>query len=398
MNILVINAGSSSLKYQLYDMSTEEVLAKGLVERIGSENSVLNHKVRGREDMEIQKPMKGHSDAIKLVMNVLTDSECGVISSFEDITAVGHRVVHGGESFSESVIIDENVIAAIDKNKEFAPLHNPPNLLGIKACMEVMPNAKMVAVFDTAFHQTMPKWAYLYALPYEMYKEKKIRKYGFHGSSHRYIAKRAAEILKKPIEELKIVNCHLGNGSSVCAINGGKSVDTSMGMTPLEGLMMGTRCGDLDPAIVKYIMDSYDLNIDEVMNVLNKKSGFLGLSQVSMDNRDITEAAKAGNKQAQIAVEMLNYQIKKYIGAYAAAMNGVDAIVFTGGIGENNSDLRRDVSQGLSFLGIEIDEKKNELRGVDMQITKENSKVKVLRISANEELMIAHDTLRLVKE
>ncbi len=396
MNILVINAGSSSLKYQLFDMGTEEVLAKGVAERIGAQNSVLKHKVIGREDLKLEQPMKGHSDAIKLVMDVLTDKEHGVISSLEDVAAVGHRVVHGGESFSKSVVIDDEVIMAIDKNKEFAPLHNPANLLGIKACMEIMPHAKMVAVFDTAFHQTMPKWAYLYALPYEMYKEKKIRKYGFHGSSHRYIARRAAEIIKKPIEELKIVNCHLGNGSSVCAIDGGKSVDTSMGMTPLEGLMMGTRCGDLDPAIVKYIMDSYNLNIDEVMDILNKKSGFLGLSQVSMDNRDITDAAKAGNKQAQIAVDMLNYQIKKYIGAYAAAMNGVDAIVFTGGIGENNSDLRRDVSNGLSFLGIEIDEKKNELRGVDMEISKENSNVKVLRISANEELMIAYDTLELV--
>ncbi|MBN2879888.1 MAG: acetate kinase [Clostridia bacterium] len=398
MNILVVNAGSSSLKYQLIDMNTEKPLAKGTAERIGIKNSVLTHKVPGREPVVIEKKMKDHKDAISLMIKALTDSKTGVIASMDEISAVGHRVVHGGESFARSVLIDETVIRAIEKNAELAPLHNPANLMGIRACQNVMPEAKMAAVFDTAFHQSMPEVAYLYAIPYEMYQEKKIRKYGFHGSSHRYVALKAAEMLNRPIEELKLINCHIGNGSSVCAIKYGKSVDTSMGMTPLEGLIMGTRCGDLDPAIIQHIMNSYKMTINEVMDVLNKKSGFLGLSQYSSDNRDIMKAAQAGNKQCQIAVDALEYQLRKYIGAYAAAMDGVDAIIFTAGIGENSPELRTNVIGGLSFLGAAIDEEKNLLREDNMDISAESSRVRVLRIATNEELMIARDTLELISK
>ena len=397
MNILVINAGSSSLKYQLIEMNTDTVLAKGTAERIGISKSRLKHKVPGMDDVLIEQPMESHNEAIKLMVDALTSEEYGVISSMEEINAVGHRVVHGGETFSSSVLIDDNVIKAIEENAQLAPLHNPANLLGIRACQKILPHAKMVAVFDTAFHQTMPEKAYLYAIPYEMYKDKKIRKYGFYGSSHRFIAQRAAELLGRPVEDLKLINCHLGNGSSVCAIAHGKSVDTSMGMTPLEGLMMGTRCGDLDPAIIKHIMDTYNYTIDEVMDTLNKKSGFLGISQLSSDNRDVMEAAAKGNRQCQIAVDVQEYQIKKYIGAYAAAMDGVDAIICTGGIGENSSELRKSVIDQLSFLGMKTDDERNAVRGKDMIITTEASKVKAMRIATNEELMIARDTLELVK-
>lgn len=397
MNILVINAGSSSLKYQLIEMDTDTVLAKGTAERIGIGKSKLKHEIAGKEDILIYEEMDSHSDAIRLMVDTLTNAECGVISSMDEINAVGHRVVHGGETFSSSVMIDEEVIKVIEENAVLAPLHNPANLMGIRACQEIIPHAPMVAVFDTAFHQTMAEKAYLYAIPYEMYREKKIRKYGFHGSSHRYIAFKAVQMLGKSVDELKLINCHLGNGSSVCAIDRGKSVDTSMGMTPLEGLMMGTRCGDLDPAIIKYIMDTYEYSIDEVIDILNKKSGFLGISQFSSDNRDVMDEAVAGNKQCQIAVDILEYQLRKYIGAYAAAMNGVDAIVFTGGIGENNADLRRNVINNLSFLGAKIDDEKNATRGQDMDISAEGSVVRVLKIATNEELMIARDTLDLVK-
>ena len=396
MNILVVNAGSSSLKYQLINMDNETVLAKGTAERIGDKKSNLKHKIAGKETVKIYEQMKNHREAIKLMIDTLTHKDYGVISSMNEISAVGHRVVHGGETFSGSILIDDNVIKAIEENAELAPLHNPANLMGIRACQEIMPGAKMAAVFDTAFHQTMPEVAYLYAIPYEMYTEKKIRKYGFHGSSHRYVAQKAAQMLGKPLEELKLINCHLGNGSSICAINKGKSVDTSMGMTPLEGLVMGTRCGDLDPAIIQHIMHTYNYSIDDVMDILNKKSGLLGLSQFSSDNRDVMAEAKAGNKQCQIAVDALDYSIKKYIGAYAAAMDGVDAIIFTAGIGENNEDLRKNVIDGLSFLGVTIDEEKNLSREDNVEISVDGCKVKALKIATNEELMIARDTLELI--
>lgn len=395
MNILVINAGSSSLKYQLIDMATETVLAKGNAERIGGEGSNLRHRPTGKPDVRFTRPLSDHKEAIKLAIDALMDNVHGVITSIDEISAVGHRVVHGGEQFSGSVIINDEVMEAIYENVVLAPLHNPANIMGIKACKQIMPNTPMVAVFDTAFHQTMSKTAYLYAIPYEMYLEKKIRKYGFHGSSHRYVVERAAEMMGRPLEELKLITCHLGNGSSICAVDGGKSVDTSMGMTPLEGLIMGTRCGDLDPAIVQYIMESYEMTIDEVMDVLNKKSGFIGLSQFSSDMRDVLDAAIAGNAQCKIAVNHLEYGIKKYVGAYAAIMNGVDAVVFTAGIGENNPGLRKDVIDGLSFLGLKIDEEKNMLIEDDIDLSAEGSKTKTLLIATNEELMIARDTLEL---
>ena len=396
MNILVINAGSSSLKYQLINIKTEEVLAKGIAERIGEKNSRLWHKVQGYDDQIISVYLSSHQDAILLMIKAMVHPEYGVISSIKEISAIGHRVVHGGETFSDSVIIDDKVIKAIEKNIELAPLHNPANLMGITAFRKIAPNLPMVAAFDTAFHTTIPESAYLYAIPYEMYKEKNIRRYGFHGLSHRYVAQKAAEMLCTPIEKLKLVSCHLGNGASICAIDKGKSVDTSMGMTPLEGLMMGTRCGDLDPSIIEYIMSSYNYTINEVMKILNKESGFLGLSQLSMDNRDVTNAAKDGNKQCQAAIDLFEYRIKKYIGAYAAAMNGVDGIIFTGGIGENSQELRRNVCKGLSYLGLAFGEGRDENVDGDVFISHECSRVKAFRIGTNEELMIAQDVLRLI--
>jgi acetate kinase len=396
MNVLVLNAGSSSLKYQLIDMDGEKVRAKGLVERIGFKNSGLRHMMPDGRELKIDEYTKDHMTALELVIAYLTQNDTKVISSIEEINAVGHRVVHGGSVFSSSVIIDDMVIKEIEENIYLAPLHNPANLMGIKACLNIMPDIPMIAVFDTAFHQSMPETAYLYALPYEMYEEKSIRRYGFHGTSHRYIAQRTAEILSRPLDELQIINCHLGNGSSVCAIKNGESIDTSMGMTPLEGLMMGTRCGDLDPALIKHIMDAYDYTIEEVMDILNNKSGFLGLSKYSSDNRDVLMAAENGNRQCRVAADVFEYQIKKYIGAYAAAMNGVDAIVFTGGIGENNSQLRKNVVGGLSFLNVDIDDERNKERGYDDDIASDESSIRVLRISTNEELIIARDTKELV--
>jgi len=398
MNILVINCGSSSLKYQLINMNEEKVYAKGLCERIGIDGSRLKHTPSGKDTIIIEAPMPNHKEAVKMVLDALTHEEYGVVKSMDEISAVGHRVVHGGESFSESVIIDEEVKKAIEACSELAPLHNPPNLIGIEACQHLMPNTPMVAVFDTAFHQTMPNYAYLYAIPYELYEKHKIRRYGFHGTSHKYVAYRAAELLGKPIEELKIVTCHLGNGASVCAVKNGKSVDTSMGFTPLAGLVMGTRCGDIDPAIVTYLQDKENLSVQEVDNLLNKKSGVLGLSGISSDFRDIEDAVKEGNEKAAVTMDVFNYIVAKYVGAYAAAMNGLDAIVFTAGLGENNHEVRRDVCKYLEFLGVKIDEEKNQCRGVERDFSAEGAKIRTLVIPTNEELMIARETKNLLKK
>ena len=397
MKILVINAGSSSLKYQLIDIETEEVLAKGLCERIGIEGSRLKHSPEGKDEVIIEKPMKDHSDAIKMVLEALTDKEYGVIADMSEISAVGHRVVHGGEAFSKSVVIDDTVKKTIEECIPLAPLHNPPNIIGIEACEKSMPDVPQVAVFDTAFHQTMPPKAFMYALPYELYQKDKIRRYGFHGTSHKYVSSQAAEMLGKPIEELKIITCHLGNGSSITAVDGGKSVDTSMGFTPLAGVVMGTRSGDIDPAIVKFIADSEHMSLDKVDALLNKESGVLGVSGVSSDFRDLQSAAEEGNERAALALEMFMYSVKKCIGEYAVAMGGLDAIVFTAGVGENSGDVRRGVLEGTEFLGIKIDPEKNKLRGQKVEISTPDSKVKVLIIPTNEELMIARETAALVK-
>lgn len=396
MKILVINCGSSSLKYQLINMENETVMAKGLVERIGIEGSILTHRPDGLDKVIIQQPMKDHKDAIKLVLDALIDSKHGVIKDMNEISAVGHRVVHGGEKYSSSVLIDEDVMKTLKECTHLAPLHNPPNIIGINACRALMPGTPMVAVFDTAFHQTMPKHAYMYALPYELYEKYGIRRYGFHGTSHRYVSHEAAKMLSKKISECRIITCHLGNGASVAAVLNGKSVDTSMGFTPLEGLVMGTRCGDMDPAIVTFLENEGKMSVDEVNNVMNKKSGVLGISGVSSDFRDIEKAAEEGNERAKLALEVFNYRVKKYIGAYAAAMGGVDAIVFTAGLGENAASAREDICKGLEFLGVEIDSDKNNVRGHKAVISKDNSKVKILLIPTDEELMIARDTQEIV--
>ncbi|NLK20973.1 MAG: acetate kinase [Epulopiscium sp.] len=398
MNILVINCGSSSLKYQLINMKEEQVYAKGLCERIGIEGSRLKHTPEGKETIIKESPMPNHKEAVRLVIDALTDKEYGVIEGMDEISAVGHRVVHGGESFSESVIIDEEVIKAIEACSDLAPLHNPPNLIGIEACKYLMPNTPMVAVFDTAFHQTMPQHAYLYAIPYELYEKHKIRRYGFHGTSHKYVAYRAAEILQKPIEELKIVTCHLGNGASVCAIDRGESVDTSMGFTPLAGLVMGTRCGDIDPAIVSFIMEKENISAHEADDILNKKSGVLGLSGVSSDFRDIENSMEDGNDRAKLAMDVFNYTVTKYVGSYAAAMGGLDAIVFTAGLGENNHEVRRDICKYLGFFGVKVDEEKNNCRGIERDFSSPDAKVHSLVIPTNEELMIARETKNLLKK
>ncbi|QIB26237.1 acetate/propionate family kinase [Caloranaerobacter azorensis] len=396
MKILVINCGSSSLKYQLIDMTNEEVLAKGLAERIGIDGSRVKHRTIGKEEVIIEKPMPNHKVALEIVLNALTDSEHGAIKSMEEISAVGHRVVHGGEKFSGSVVIDDEVLKVLRECSDLAPLHNPPNIMGIEACQELMPNTPMVGVFDTAFHQTMPKSSYIYPLPYELYEKYGIRKYGFHGTSHKYVSNRAAEILGKDINELNIITCHLGNGASLAAIKRGKSIDTSMGFTPLEGLVMGTRCGDIDPAIVTFLMEKENMSISEVNNLLNKKSGVLGISGVSSDFRDIEEAAAKGNERAQLALDKFTSRVKKYIGAYAAIMGGVDVIVFTAGLGENSPETREAICEGLEFMGIEIDKDKNKVRGKETIVSTENSKVKVLVVPTNEELMIARETKALV--
>ncbi len=395
MKILVINAGSSSLKYQFIDMDNMSVIAKGLCERIGIDGR-LKHTPAGKDTIVMDKAMKNHTDAIGFVIDALTDKDHGVITSMDEISAVGHRVVHGGELFSESVVIDEDVKKSIEACIELAPLHNPANLTGIVACENVIPHAKQVAVFDTAFHQTMPPEAYLYALPYEYYTNHKIRRYGFHGTSHKYVTGRAAELLGKPASELKLITLHLGNGSSLAAVDGGKSVDTSMGFTPLAGLVMGTRSGDIDPAIVSFVAEKENLSVKEVSDVLNKKSGVLGVSGVSSDFRDLAEQADT-NERAKLSLDMFAYSLKKFIGQYIAVMNGVDALVFTAGIGENNVELRSQIAKELSFFGLEIDEEKNKIRGKDMDISTPNAKVKTLVIPTNEELMIALDTKRLVE-
>jgi acetate kinase len=396
MKVLVINCGSSSLKYQLINMEDENAMAVGLVERIGIEGSVLTHRPDGMDKVIIEQPMKDHKDAIKLVLDALVNPNHGVISSMDEIGAVGHRVVHGGEHYSESVVIDDSVMEALEDCCKIAPLHNPPNIIGINACKALMPNTPMVAVFDTAFHQTMPSFAYMYALPYELYKEYGIRKYGFHGTSHRFVSKVGADMLGKDIKDCKLITCHLGNGASLAAIDGGKSVDTSMGFTPLEGLIMGTRCGDIDPAIVTYLQEEAHMSSQEVNNVLNKKSGVLGVSGVSSDFRDIEAAAASGNERAKIALEMYYYQVKKYIGAYAAAMGGVDAIIFTAGLGENSKDCREKVCEGLEFLGIKINKEKNSIRGKRQDVSEASAKVRVFVIPTNEELVIARDCKELV--
>ena len=397
MNILVINAGSSSLKYQLLNPETQQVLAKGLCERIGIDGK-FTYKPEGKEAVkEADVAMPTHNEAIKAVLDALVDPGNGVIGSMKEIDAVGHRVVHGGEKFARSVLITEEVMAAIEECNPLAPLHNPANIIGIKACQALMPGTPMVAVFDTAFHQTMPPAAYMYALPYEYYEKDKVRRYGFHGTSHKYVTQRAAEMLGKPIEELKLISCHLGNGSSIAAVDGGKSVDTSMGFTPLAGLPMGTRCGDIDAGILQYLMNKYSMDIDKMLNVLNKKSGVEGLSCVSSDFRDLENAAAEGNEKAELAQKKFAYEVRKYVGAYAAAMGGVDAVIFTAGVGENDKVIRAMACQGLEFMGLKLDEAANDVRGKETVISAADSKVKVLLIPTNEELMIAIDTAALAK-
>jgi len=397
MNILVINAGSSSLKYQLLNPDTQAVLAKGLCERIGIDGK-FTYKPEGKEAVkEADVPMPTHAEAIQAVLDALVDPKNGVIGSMKEIDAVGHRVVHGGEKFNKSVLITDDVIQAIEECVPLAPLHNPANLTGIRACQKVMPGVPMVAVFDTAFHQTMPAHAFMYALPYEYYEQDKVRRYGFHGTSHKYVSQRAAVMLGKPIEQLKLISCHLGNGSSVTAIDGGKSVDTSMGFTPLAGVPMGTRSGDLDAGIIQYVMNHHQMGVDEMLNVLNKKSGVQGVSGVSSDFRDLGEAAEKGNERAALAVDMFNYGVKKLIGSYAAAMGGVDAVIFTAGVGENSADQRMAIAGGLEFMGIKMDAEANRVRGKETVISAAGSKVKVLLIPTNEELMIAMDTAAIVR-
>ena len=396
MNVLVINCGSSSLKYQVLDMTNEELICKGLVERIGMEGSVISHTKTGMDKFVLEAPMKDHKDAIGHVIDALKDEEHGVVKDMNEIGAVGHRVVHAGEKFAHSVLITDDVIKALEECVELAPLHNPPNLLGIAACQELMPGTPMVGVFDTAFHQTMPPQSYIYAIPYEYYEKYGIRRYGFHGTSHKYVSERAAEMLNVNIEDLKIITCHLGNGASVSAIKRGKCIDTSMGLTPLEGLVMGTRSGDIDPAIVTYIREKENLEQGVANEILNKKSGMLGISGVSSDFRDIEAAAEEGNERAMLALKVFAQRVKFYIGGYIAEMNGVDAIVFTAGVGENDMGMRDIICNEMGNLGIKLDLVKNKVRGKEMVISAEDSKVKVLLIPTNEELMIARDTYNIV--
>ncbi|MDS0527020.1 acetate kinase [Clostridium sp. SHJSY1] len=398
MKVLVINCGSSSLKYQLIDMNNESVLAKGIVERIGIEGSMLVQKVDGREKYVLNEEMKDHKIAISYVLNTLVDDKNGVIKSMDEISAVGHRVVHGGEKYSKSVIIDEKVKESINECSKLAPLHNPPNLIGIEVCEELMKDTPMVAVFDTAFHQTMDKNAYLYALPYELYTKHGIRKYGFHGTSHKFVSEEAAKYLDKDIKSLKIISCHLGNGASVCAIKDGKSLDTTMGLTPLEGVVMGTRSGSIDPAIPLYLIHRLGYSVDEVDNILNKKSGVLGISEISSDFRDIETEYEKGNKRAILAFDIYHNSIKKQIGAYTAAMGGVDVIIFTAGVGENGPITRELALKGLEFMGIKLDHEKNKVRGEFEEISTVDSKIKVLVVPTNEELVIARDTVNLIKK
>ena len=398
MNVLVINCGSSSLKYQLINSESEGVLAKGLCERIGINGSAITHQPEGGEKITTEVEMKNHTQAVQYVIEKLTDKEVGVIFSLDEIDAVGHRVVHGGEKFASSVVITDEIVKAIEECNDLAPLHNPANLIGINSCKEIMPNVPMVAVFDTAFHQTMPKKAFLYGLPYEYYDKYKVRRYGFHGTSHDFVSNRAAEMLGKKREDLNIVVCHLGNGASVSAVKAGKSVDTSMGLTPLEGLIMGTRSGDMDPAIITYLSEKENISAKEVIDICNKKSGMLGLSNgVSSDFRDLAAAEEAGNEYAKDALETYAYRVAKYIGAYAIGMQGLDAVVFTAGVGENNISLRAKICEYLSIFDTKIDEEKNNIRGEEAIVSTEDSKVKIMVIPTNEELAIARETVALVK-
>ena len=395
MKVLVINCGSSSLKYQVLDMTNENLLAKGLVERIGMDGAVINHTKTGEETIVNEVPMDDHKAAIAQVLGAIQDPAHGVVSDMSEIGAVGHRVVHAGEKYADSVIIDDTVMEALEECIEIAPLHNPPNLSGIEACRALMPDTPMVAVFDTAFHQTMPPESYIYALPYEYYEKYKVRRYGFHGTSHKYVAQRAAEMLGRGLNDLKLITCHLGNGASVTAIKNGKVVDTSMGFTPLEGLVMGTRSGDIDPAIVSFIKEKEGLDDAGINNVLNKKSGVLGVSGVSSDFRDIEAAVEEGNERADLALRMFAQRVKFYIGAYIAELNGVDAIVFTAGVGENDISMREIICDDMDALGLNLDPLKNKVRGKDTVISSDDSKVTLLLIPTNEELMIARDTYNL---
>lgn len=396
MKILVINAGSSSLKYQLINVDSGEVIAKGLCERIGMEGSMLTYKP-GKDKYEFKENMKDHTDAIRMVLDKLADKKIGVVKSMDEIDAVGHRVVHGGEKFSKSVLITDELIAEIEKLSVLAPLHNPANLMGISACRAIMPKTPMVAVFDTAFHQTMPPEAFIYGLPYEAYKELMVRRYGFHGTSHLYVSGRAIAKLDMPAKDTRVITCHLGNGSSISAVKGGKCIDTSMGLTPLEGVPMGTRCGDMDPAIVTYLMEKLNLDRKGIDAYMNKKSGMLGISGVSSDFRDLDDAAKAGNERAKLAIDTFCYKVKKYIGAYAAALGGVDAIVFTAGVGENDRSVREKILTGLEYLGVDVDFEYNRScpRGEEVEISKKGSRVKVFVIPTDEEMVIARDTAAL---
>ena len=396
MKVLVINCGSSSLKYQVLDMTNEALLAKGLVERIGIKGSIINHEKTGQEKFKLEIPMKDHKDAIGHVLEALLDKDHGVLASMEDIGAVGHRVVHAGEKYAYSVKITQDVIDALEECTDLAPLHNPPNLLGIAACKELMPNTPMVGVFDTAFHQTMNPEVFIYAIPYEYYDKYRVRRYGFHGTSHKYVAERAAEILGKDSNNFKVITCHLGNGASITAVKDGKCIDTSMGFTPLEGLVMGTRSGDIDPAIISFLAEKEGISVDAVNTILNKKSGVMGISGVSSDFRDLETAAEEGNQRAELAIKVFAHRVKFYIGAYIAELNGADAIVFTAGVGENDIGMRSLILQEMDHLGIRLDEQANDVRGKERIISTEDSKVKVLLVPTNEELMIARDTYHIV--
>ena len=397
MIIFVVTCGRSSIKYQLLNMNGEQVLAKGLIERIGMEGSVLKHTPTGKYTVDISAEIPDHSVGIQMALDALTNEEYGVIDSMDEIDAVGHRVVHGGERFTDSVLISDDVLNGIEACAEIAPLHNPPNLYGIKACMRLMYNTPQVAVFDTAFHQTMPKVAYLYGLPYEMYVKYGLRRYGFHGTSHKYVAQQAAEMMGEHMSDLRFITCHLGNGASIAAIKYGKSIDTSMGYTPLEGLVMGTRSGEIDPAIIPFLMEKENMNAQQIDDYLNRRSGILGISGLSSDFRDLESAANRGDERSQLAIDIFAYKVKKYIGGYVAAMGGVDAIIFTAGLGENSPFMRDKICNGLEYLGTRIDPELNKLRGKQMEISIKRARVKIFVIPTNEELVIARDTLNICR-
>ncbi len=397
MKVLVVNCGSSSIKYQLINMDGERVLAKGLIERIGMEGSVLKHTPEGKYTVDINTDVPSHAVGIKLVVQALTNKDYGVIKDMREIDAVGHRVVHGGELFSDSVLVTPDVLKGIEACAELAPLHNPPNLHGIQACMKLMPDVPQVVVFDTAFHQSMPPEAYMYGLPYELYVKYGVRRYGFHGSSHKYVAGVAAEMLGRSVNDLCLITCHLGNGASIAAVKHGKSIDTSMGYTPLDGLVMGTRSGSVDPAIIPFLMEKENMNIQQIDDYLNRRSGVLGISGLSSDFRDLESAAGRGDERSQLAIDMFAYRVKKYIGAYTAAMGGVDAIIFTAGLGENSASMRAKICEGLEYLGTAVDDVKNHIRGKAQEISTEDSKVKIFVIPTNEELVIARDTANICR-